>query len=100
MIRVALAQLNLTVGDVDGNASRLIEAIERAQGGGAQVLATPELGIPGYPPEDLVHKRSFVEANRTALEKVAAATAEIAAVIGFVDFDEDGLYNAAALCQG
>ncbi len=100
MIRVALAQLNLTVGDVDGNASRLIEAIERAQGAGAQVLAPPELGIPGYPPEDLVHKRSFVEANRTALEKVAAATGELAAVIGFVDFDEDGLYNAAALCVG
>ncbi len=99
MIRVALAQLNVTVGDIDGNASRLIESIERAEVSGAQLVTTPELGIPGYPPEDLVLKPSFVAANRVAVEKVAAATGDAAAVIGFVDVDEVGLYNAAALCH-
>ena len=99
MIRVALAQLNLPVGDIDGNATRIIATIERAESEGAQVLALPELAITGYPPEDLLLKRSFVEANVEAVNAVAAETGNVLTIIGFVDPGKDRLYNAAAICQ-
>jgi NAD+ synthase (glutamine-hydrolysing) len=100
-LRVALAQVNLTVGDLAGNAARIVEWSARAREGGADVVAFPELAITGYPPEDLVLRRSFVLDNIAALESVAAAVRGIAAVVGFVDEAEyDGLpvlYNAAAI---
>ncbi len=99
MIRIALAQLNQAVGDIDGNVARLQSAIDQAHSAGAQVLATPELAVPGYPPEDLVLKRSFVDANRDALDRIARSVRELVAVIGFVDQDGDHLYNAAAICH-
>src|SRR5688572_24994877 len=66
---------------------------------GAQVVALPELAITGYPPEDLLAKASFVDANRRAVEEVAAQTDDLLAVVGFVDEGRDRLYNAAALCH-
>ncbi|MGH2751491.1 MAG: NAD+ synthase [Actinomycetota bacterium] len=99
MIRVALGQLNFTVGDIDGNAARAVDAIERSRELGAQVLALPELTLTGYPPEDLVLKSGFVPENRVALEEVATRTGDLLAVIGFVDGDEAHLYNAAAICH-
>jgi NAD+ synthase (glutamine-hydrolysing) len=100
MVRVALAQMNLTVGDIDGNSERIVDAARRAAASGAQVLAVPELAVTGYPPEDLVFKSAFVRANRTAVEDIAARTPELLSVIGFVDAGHDRLYNAAALCHG
>jgi NAD+ synthase (glutamine-hydrolysing) len=97
VIRIALAQLNPTVGDLDGNVEELIEAYERAAGEGCDLVAFPELSITGYPPEDLVLKPGFVADNRAALERFAARTGECAAVVGFVDADRD-IYNAAAVC--
>src|SRR5918999_551865 len=85
MIAVALAQMNPTVGDIDGNRRLIEDAIERAHEAGAQVVAVPELAITGYPPEDLVMKRSFVEANIDALHAIASTTSEVLAVVGFVD---------------
>jgi NAD+ synthase (glutamine-hydrolysing) len=99
MIRVALAQMNLPVGDIDGNTARISDTIERAESEGAQVLALPELAITGYPPEDLLLKRSFVAANLEALDAIAAQTGNAVTVIGFVDPGKDRLYNAAAICQ-
>lgn len=99
MVRVALAQLNLTVGDIDGNSARLIDAIRKAAADGAQVVVTPELSITGYPPEDLVLRHSFVHANRAALDRVAASTGEVMAVVGYVDSAGDSLFNAAAICN-
>lgn len=99
-IRVALAQLNTTVGDLDGNAARARDGIERARAAGADVVAFPELTITGYPPEDLVFHRSFVADNRARLAEVASAAHGVAAIVGFVDgFAEAGqpAYNAAAL---
>lgn len=98
MIRVALAQLDLVVGDIAGNTRRIASAIERGASEGAQIVCTPELGITGYPPEDLVLKQSFVAANLAAVHEIARATRGVAAVIGFVDSDDRGLYNAAAVC--
>ena len=97
VLRVALAQLNPTVGDLDGNLELLTEAYDRADDAGCDLVAFPELSITGYPPEDLVLKPGFVAANRAALEAFAAHTRACAAVVGFVDADRD-LYNAAAVC--
>jgi len=98
-IRVALCQLNTVVGDLDGNAERILAAYDEAEAAGCDLAVFPELAITGYPPEDLVLKPRFVAANRDKLDKVASHTGRCAAVIGFVDADRD-LYNAAALCAG
>ena len=92
--------MNPVVGDIDGNVERLVALIGRAQTAGAQVIAFPELAITGYPPEDLVLKRSFVNANLAALEKVAAASSDVLMVVGFVDGADDHLFNAAGMCFG
>jgi NAD+ synthase (glutamine-hydrolysing) len=100
MIRIALAQINPTVGDVAGNAQLAVSSIERAVRSGAAAVALPELAITGYPPEDLLLKGSFIEANVDALNEVARRTDDILAVVGFVEPSGDRLYNSAALCHG
>jgi NAD+ synthase (glutamine-hydrolysing) len=97
VLRIALAQLNPTVGDLDGNLDKLIDAYGRAEASGCDIVAFPELSTTGYPPEDLVLKPGFVADNLDALHAFAAKTGECAAVVGFVDADRD-LYNAAAVC--
>ncbi|MEX2625691.1 MAG: NAD+ synthase, partial [Ilumatobacteraceae bacterium] len=97
VLRIALAQVNPTVGDIDGNVELLADAYDRAEAAGCDLVAFPELAITGYPPEDLVLKPGFVADNRAALQKLAAHTGRCAAVVGFVDVDRD-LYNAAAVC--
>ena len=97
VVRVALAQLNPTVGDLDGNVAKLIDGYDQADAAGCDIVAFPELSITGYPPEDLVLKPGFVADNRAALDRFAAHTRECAAVVGFVDADRD-IYNAAAVC--
>jgi NAD+ synthase (glutamine-hydrolysing) len=99
MIRIALAQMNLTVGDITGNTERLIAVLGSAEAAGAQVVATPELGVTGYPPEDLLLKRSFVDANLEAVRTIARASGDAVSVVGFVDRKNDRLFNAAAICQ-
>ncbi len=97
-LRVALCQLNSVVGDLGGNAERIISAIGVAEEAGADMAVFPELAIPGYPPEDLLLKPGFVADNLATLGKVAAATEHTVAVVGFVDEQLD-LYNAAAVCS-
>jgi NAD+ synthase (glutamine-hydrolysing) len=97
VLRVALAQLNPTVGDLDGNLAKLIDAYDRAEAAGCDVVAFPELSTTGYPPEDLVLKPGFVADNLVVLSKLAARTGRCVAVVGFVDQGRD-LYNAAAVC--
>jgi NAD+ synthase (glutamine-hydrolysing) len=84
-MRLALAQINPTVGDVDGNAAKVAEWIRRARDEGAELVIFPELCIPGYPAEDLYLKRHFLRANRRAVEELAAATQEITALVGFAE---------------
>ena len=96
-LRVALCQINTTVGDLDGNVARVLAALADAQDQGCDLAVFPELALTGYPPEDLLLKPGFVGDNREALDRVARATGECAVVVGFVDAGRD-LYNAAAVC--
>jgi NAD+ synthase (glutamine-hydrolysing) len=99
--RIALAQIDQVVGDIDGNATRLVDALRAAQAQGADLLLAPELSLTGYPPEDLIAKDHFVDDNLAALQRVAAACTGISAIVGFVSRSDDGaLHNAAALCRG
>lgn len=96
--RIALAQVNPSVGDISGNAARAEDVYARAEGEGCDVVVFPELMLVGYPPEDLVLKRRFVEDNVLAVRRFAEKTRDCRALIGFVDADGDHIYNAAALC--
>jgi len=96
-LRIALCQLDVTVGDLDGNAEKVIALLAGAEAAGADLAVFPELVLTGYPPEDLLLEPGFVGGNLLALEKVASATQRCAAIVGFVEEDGD-LYNAAAVC--
>ena len=85
VLRVAGAQLNLRVGDIDGNIDRILEAMKWAEGRQADVLLLPELAITGYPPEDLLLRPGFVSRNLEALADLAAASGDVTTVVGFVD---------------
>ena len=95
-LRIALAQINPTVGDFEGNVSKIINYIEGSVKAGAQLVVFPELAITGYPPEDLLLKTHFIEDNLEALRKVQKKVKDIIAVVGFVDRTDD-IYNAAAI---
>ena len=99
--RLALAQLNTTVGDIDGNTNRIIEYVERARERRADLVAFPELAITGYPPEDLLFKTSFLQANAAAMRRVVAAARDIAVVVGYVEMGDSAtgtdIANAAAV---
>src|SRR5881398_2196744 len=95
-LRVALAQLNTTVGDIDGNSAKIAEAIGGAREQGAQLVVLPELALSGYPPEDLLLKTSFVDAVGEALRDVAGEARDIVALVGFPERRDD-VYNAAAV---
>jgi len=94
--RVALAQINPTVGDLEGNVAKIRAGLERARALGCRLVAFPELAITGYPPEDLLFKSAFIEANLRALADVTRATAGLTAVVGFVD-KRDDIFNAAGV---
>jgi NAD+ synthase (glutamine-hydrolysing) len=98
-LRVALCQLDVVVGDLDGNVAKVLAALADCDDAGADLAVFPELVITGYPPEDLLVNPAFVEGNLRALDQVAERTGRCAAVIGYVDADGD-LYNAAAVCAG
>jgi NAD+ synthase (glutamine-hydrolysing) len=95
-IRFAIAQINSTVGDLNGNTSKIVEFIDRAKSLGVDLLTFPELAITGYPPEDLLLKPQFINQNRQCLDKIIEHSSDIAVVVGFVDSDAD-IYNAAAV---
>ena len=82
--RLALAQINLTVGDLPGNTARMLECLHQARESGADLVAFPELATTGYPPEDLLFKKSFIEANVAAMEQVIAESRGIIVVLGYV----------------
>jgi NAD+ synthase (glutamine-hydrolysing) len=99
-MRVALAQINTTVGDIWGNVEKMADSLKRTVGYGADLVAYPELTIPGYPPEDLLMRPSFIEENMRALSEFAGRVPDnVVAAVGFVDLDAD-LYNACAVVSG
>ena len=95
-LRIALAQINAVVGDIGGNEARIAEQIAAAREGGAQLVCFPELALTGYPPEDLLLKEHFLAGAREALERLAAATHGIVAIVGYPERAED-VHNAAAV---
>jgi len=97
-LRLALAQMNSTVGDLRGNTEKILGLLQQARTRGADVVAFPELAITGYPPEDLVLKPSFLRDNMARLDEVVQATRGITAIVGFVDVQAD-IFNAAAVAH-
>jgi NAD+ synthase (glutamine-hydrolysing) len=100
-LRIALAQINTTVGDIAGNARKILDYVERSREAGAALVVFPELAIPGYPPEDLLLRASFIEENCSAWRAIARQVRGVTAVVGFVDRDAKGKnYNAAGIASG
>ncbi|HBG93344.1 MAG: NAD+ synthase [Nitrospirae bacterium GWF2_44_13] len=98
-IKIALAQINPTVGGIEGNVLKIYDYIQRAREKKSSLVIFPELSITGYPPEDLLLKRHFIDDNLEALSRVIENTKDITAVVGFVDRKDSILYNAAAIIR-
>src|SRR3990170_578467 len=102
-LRVGLAQINTTIGDLEGNVARVLDYVGRARALGVDVVAFPELTVTGYPPEDLLLRPAFVRDNLEALEAVVRGCGGITAIVGFVDRPAGGqasdpdIYNSAAV---
>ncbi|MCK9248733.1 MAG: NAD+ synthase [Solirubrobacteraceae bacterium] len=96
-MRLALAQLDLVVGDLDGNVARSRDAIARAADAGARLTVLPELAVTGYPPEDLLLKEHFLDDARAALDEIAAGVRGTVAVVGFPERGVNAVYNSAAV---
>lgn len=95
-IRIGMAQINSTVGDLSGNTEKIIRFIDEARSLGVDLLTFPELAMTGYPPEDLLLKPQFIKQNRESLNKIIEHSSDMSVVVGFVDSDGD-TYNAAAV---
>jgi len=95
-MRIGLAQINLSVGDIGGNLAKILSYMESARAEGVDVLCFPELAMTGYPPEDLLLKPSFIGDNIKAVDEVRKASKGLTVILGFADRDGD-IYNAAAL---
>ena len=102
-MQIALAQINTTVGDVEGNTRRCVEAVRQAIAQGADLVLLPELALCGYPPQDLAERSAFVTANMRALTELAGASRGAATVVGHLAPAPDGpgnrVANAASLVQ-
>ena len=101
-MKIGFAQINPTVGDLSGNFELILRAYERLAGAGAELVLTPELAIPGYPPQDLVFKSRFVPENLQVLEQLHSRVGNVPLLVGFVDRNEGRgkpFHNAAALLE-
>ena len=96
-LRVGLAQINTTVGDLEGNVQKVLAYVERARELGVEVVSFPELTVTGYPPEDLLLRPSFVRENLDAVQAVVRGCEGITALVGFVDLQDEEIYNSAAV---
>ena len=96
-MKVAMAQIDPTVGDLEGNFKLITSYMKKAREKGASLVVFPELGVTGYPPQDLLYEKSFVRKNKEFLYKIIEESSEIIGIVGFVDYDRGNLYNAAAV---
>jgi NAD+ synthase (glutamine-hydrolysing) len=96
-MRLALVQMNTVVGDLEGNRGRILERLDEARSGGADLVLFPELAVTGYPPEDLLLRPGFIRAAEASLRELAGAVRDVVALVGFPHFERD-LYNACAVC--
>ena len=99
-MRIALAQIDSVVGDLDGNRERILDAARgRRSKAGAELVLFPELAVTGYPPEDLLLRPGFIQAAERTLGEIARKTEGLVALVGVPHFDGD-LFNACAVCSG
>ena len=98
-MRLALAQINTVVGELEGNRRRILAALDEARSHRAELVLFPELAVTGYPPEDLLLRPAFVRAAEASLREIAAACTDLVALVGTPWFDRD-LFNACAVCAG
>ncbi len=102
-MKIEIAQINTTVGDIDGNTESILQRIEAARRDHADLIVFPELAIFGYPPQDLVMRDNLISRNLKALDRIAKASTGIATFVGYVQLDPTGqgkgIFNAAACCQ-
>ncbi len=98
-MRIAIAQINSTVGDITGNAAKILDAVKQAKQAGTQLIITPELALSGYPPADLLLRETFCQSCNNALTELVKAIDGITLVVGYPSFQEDKLYNAASVIQ-
>lgn len=100
-VRLGLAQINTTVGDLESNRVKILEYLERARAEDVDIIAFPELTLTGYPPEDLVFRKDFLKATRDALDQIIPQVRDLVAIVGFVEEFEGHTHNAAAvICDG
>jgi predicted amidohydrolase len=99
-IRIAIAQINPTVGDIRGNAAKILDYAFQAKQAGASLMLTPELALCGYPPEDLLMRQDFNQACAEALTALAKALPEITLVLGHPAQENNLCFNAASVLQG
>lgn len=99
-MKIALAQINPIVGDLSGNTKKIIDYIKRAKNEKADLVVFPELALTGYPPEDLLLKKQFIDDNLAYLKKIISNSIDIAVCVGFVDRINKDLFNAAAFIEG
>jgi len=99
-MKIAMAQINSTVGDLERNIEKIKKYIDDAKEQKADIVAFPELAVTGYPPQDLLYEKAFVRKNEEVLEEVIQSNTDIIGVVGFVDCYDGNLYNAAAVFDG
>lgn len=100
IIRIALAQINTTVGDIHGNERKIVEYIKQAKQACADLVVFPELSVTGYPPEDLLLKPQFIRDNIESVNRIANQCRGITAIVGFTDAQKGNVYNAAGILHG
>lgn len=96
-LRIALAQVNTTVGDIERNSNKIVNQISRARKKGADIVVFPELALSGYPPEDLLLKRAFIKRNKDYLTRIVSASRSIMVIAGLPDIDKESIFNGAAI---
>lgn len=99
-IRLYLAQMNPTVGDLEGNYNKIVSHIKEAEKSGADVAVFPELALTGYPPEDLLLKNAFIAKNMEYIEKIKGKVKDVIAIVGFAYKKESSIFNSAAVITG
>ena len=96
-LRISLAQINTSVGDISGNVDKIQFYLQEARKLESDIVAFPELAITGYPPEDLLHRSQFLKSNIVAMQQIVKESKDIIVIFGFADSDGSNLYNSAAL---